>query len=119
MNSRSMIFASLLAASALSVAAPARAGLVITSRNTRGDLESPAEIRIEGGRLRMDIERPATHSVIFLPAASGSSGESQVVEIDHEKKTYVEMKGAPHYLEGHRRPAMDAVIDWLRARFPL
>jgi len=32
--------------------------------------------------------------------------------------TYVEMKGAPHYLEGHRRPAMDAVVDWLRARFP-
>ena len=32
--------------------------------------------------------------------------------------TYVEMKGAPHYLEGHRRPATDAVVDWLRARFP-
>ena len=31
---------------------------------------------------------------------------------------YHELKGAPHYLEGHRRPAMEIVVDWLRARFP-
>jgi pimeloyl-ACP methyl ester carboxylesterase len=33
-------------------------------------------------------------------------------------KTYVELRGAPHYLEGHRREAMAAVADWLAARFP-
>jgi pimeloyl-ACP methyl ester carboxylesterase len=32
--------------------------------------------------------------------------------------TYHELEGAPHYLEGHRRPAMERVVDWLRARFP-
>ncbi len=32
--------------------------------------------------------------------------------------TYVEMKGAPHYLEGHRRAAMARVEEWLAARFP-
>lgn len=32
--------------------------------------------------------------------------------------TYVEMKGAPHYLEGHRRDAMAHVEQWLRERFP-
>jgi alpha-beta hydrolase superfamily lysophospholipase len=32
--------------------------------------------------------------------------------------TYHEMKGAPHYLEGHRPAAMGVVADWLRARFP-
>ena len=32
--------------------------------------------------------------------------------------TYVEMHGAPHYLEGHRRAAFDITVDWLRARFP-
>jgi hypothetical protein len=32
--------------------------------------------------------------------------------------TYVEMKGAPHYLEGHRQAAMATVADWLAARFP-
>jgi hypothetical protein len=32
--------------------------------------------------------------------------------------TYVEMKGAPHYLEGHRIEAMKIVADWVAARFP-
>jgi hypothetical protein len=32
--------------------------------------------------------------------------------------TYVEMKGAPHYLEGHRREALATVADWLAARYP-
>jgi alpha-beta hydrolase superfamily lysophospholipase len=32
--------------------------------------------------------------------------------------TYVEIKGAPHYLEGHRRDAMEIVADWIRKRFP-
>lgn len=31
---------------------------------------------------------------------------------------YHELKGAPHYLEGHRREALEIVVDWLRARFP-
>ena len=29
--------------------------------------------------------------------------------------TYVEMKGAPHYLEGHRPEALAIVADWLAA----
>ena len=32
--------------------------------------------------------------------------------------TYVEMKGAPHYLEGHRTDALGHVADWMRTRFP-
>ena len=32
--------------------------------------------------------------------------------------TYVELKGAPHYLEGHRREALAIVAEWLAARFP-
>ena len=32
--------------------------------------------------------------------------------------TYHEMIGAPHYLEGHRRQAIEVVVEWLRARFP-
>jgi alpha-beta hydrolase superfamily lysophospholipase len=31
--------------------------------------------------------------------------------------TYEELRGAPHYLEGHRRAALARVADWLRARF--
>jgi pimeloyl-ACP methyl ester carboxylesterase len=32
--------------------------------------------------------------------------------------TYVPMKGAPHYLEGHRTEALAIVADWLAKRFP-
>jgi pimeloyl-ACP methyl ester carboxylesterase len=35
-----------------------------------------------------------------------------------EDVTYVEMTGAPHYLEGHRPEALARVVDWLRARYP-
>jgi hypothetical protein len=35
-----------------------------------------------------------------------------------EDITYVEMKGAPHYLEGHRPEALAHVVDWLAKRFP-
>jgi pimeloyl-ACP methyl ester carboxylesterase len=33
-------------------------------------------------------------------------------------KEYAEVAGAPHYLHGHRREAMDLVVDWLRSRVP-
>ncbi len=35
-----------------------------------------------------------------------------------EDSTYLELRGAPHYLEGFRREALGAVADWLAARFP-
>ena len=35
-----------------------------------------------------------------------------------DDRTYVEMKGAPHYLEGHRVEALEIVADWLRSRYP-
>jgi hypothetical protein len=61
-------------------------------------------------------------TILVHPTADTEIRVRQALEIVENSgaadKTYVEMKGAPHYLEGHRRPAMDAVIDWLRARFP-
>ena len=35
-----------------------------------------------------------------------------------EDTTYLELRGAPHYLEGHRPEALEAVAEWIRARFP-
>jgi alpha-beta hydrolase superfamily lysophospholipase len=31
---------------------------------------------------------------------------------------YHELKGVPHYFEGHRKEAMDITAAWLEARFP-
>jgi pimeloyl-ACP methyl ester carboxylesterase len=42
-----------------------------------------------------------------IVAASGASD-----------RTYVAMKGAPHYLEGHRPEALAIVADWIAKRFP-
>jgi len=35
-----------------------------------------------------------------------------------QDRTYVEIAGATHYLQGRRREAMDVVVDWLRPRVP-
>jgi alpha-beta hydrolase superfamily lysophospholipase len=35
-----------------------------------------------------------------------------------DDKEYVEIEGAAHYLHGHRRAALDTVVDWLRTRVP-
>jgi pimeloyl-ACP methyl ester carboxylesterase len=35
-----------------------------------------------------------------------------------DDRTYEELVGAPHYLQGRRGEAMDLVVDWLRARVP-
>jgi alpha-beta hydrolase superfamily lysophospholipase len=42
-----------------------------------------------------------------IAAASGS-----------DDVTYHELRGAPHYLEGHRREAMQLIPEWIAARFP-
>jgi alpha-beta hydrolase superfamily lysophospholipase len=44
--------------------------------------------------------------------------EEIVASAGAEDLTYVEMKGAPHYLEGHRREALAIVAEWLAARYP-
>ncbi|MGB1727538.1 MAG: alpha/beta hydrolase, partial [Ilumatobacteraceae bacterium] len=46
------------------------------------------------------------HQAAEIAAASGATD-----------LTLHELVGAPHYFEGHRREAMDLVVDWLRARF--
>jgi alpha-beta hydrolase superfamily lysophospholipase len=42
-----------------------------------------------------------------IHAASGS-----------DDATYVELAGAPHYLDGHRGAAIELIVDWLRPRVP-
>jgi alpha-beta hydrolase superfamily lysophospholipase len=39
-------------------------------------------------------------------------------EAGSDDVTYQAIDGAPHYLQGHRREALDLVTDWLRERLP-
>ncbi|MFM9133250.1 MAG: alpha/beta hydrolase, partial [Actinomycetota bacterium] len=74
-------------------------------------------------RLADTMPRVTVPTILVHPTADTEIRVRQALEIVEnsgaQDKTYVEMKGAPHYLEGHRRPAMDAVIDWMRTRYPL
>jgi hypothetical protein len=42
-----------------------------------------------------------------IHAASGS-----------DRAVYAELSGAGHYLHGHRRAALDLIVDWLRLQVP-
>lgn len=61
-------------------------------------------------------------TLIIHPTADTEIRVRQALEIrdaaGSDDVTYHAMKGAPHYLEGHRRQAIDLTVDWLRKRFP-
>ncbi len=61
-------------------------------------------------------------TLLVHPTADTEIRVSQAMEIvdnaGASDKTYIEMKGAPHYLEGHRKEALAVVADWLAKRFP-
>ncbi len=61
-------------------------------------------------------------TLILHPTADTEIRVRQALEIrdaaGSDDVVYHELKGAPHYLEGHRREAMERVADWLRGRFP-
>ncbi len=61
-------------------------------------------------------------TLLVHPTADTEIRVWQAKEIVHSAgaadTTYVEMKGAPHYLEGHRQQAMATVADWIAHRFP-
>ena len=61
-------------------------------------------------------------TLILHPTADTEIRVRQALEIrdaaGSDDVTYHALKGAPHYLEGHRPQAMELVADWIRARFP-
>jgi alpha-beta hydrolase superfamily lysophospholipase len=73
-------------------------------------------------RLADTMPRVTVPTILVHPTADTEIRVRQAKEIvanaGAADTTYVEMKGAPHYLEGHRREAMGAVADWLGKRFP-
>ena len=73
-------------------------------------------------KLADTMPRVTVPTILVHPTADTEIRVRQAKEIVDNAgaadRTYVEMKGAPHYLEGHRREALQIVGDWLRQRFP-
>ena len=73
-------------------------------------------------RLADTMPRVSVPTLLVHPTADTEIRIRQALEIVQASgatdRTYVEMRGAPHYLEGHRREAMDAVVSWLQQRYP-
>ena len=75
-------------------------------------------------RARMADTMPNIHipTLLIHPTADIEIRRREAQEIFESSgaadKTLLEITGASHYLEGHRREALDVVVEWLRKRFP-
>lgn len=82
--------------------------------STWSSLSSPA-------RLADTMPRVVCPTLVLHPTADTEIRLSQAREIrdraGSDDVTYHELKGAPHYLEGHRPAAMDIVAKWIKERF--
>ncbi|MFM7735508.1 MAG: alpha/beta hydrolase, partial [Alphaproteobacteria bacterium] len=92
-------------------------GRVMTARgwlSTWSSLSSRA-------RLSETIPKVTVPTMILHPTADTEIRLREAREIRDRSGasdvTYHEMKGAPHYLEGHRPEAMRLVAEWIRQRF--
>lgn len=64
-------------------------------------------------RLPTLIVHPTADTEIRVAQARGYRDASAAEDL-----TYEELTGAPHYLHGRRREAVDLLVDWLRPRVP-
>ena len=73
-------------------------------------------------KLADTMPRVTVPTILVHPTADTEIRVRQAIEIVEAAgatdRTYVELKGAPHYLEGHRQEALAVVADWLAKRFP-
>ena len=94
-------------------------GRVMTARgwlSTWSGLSSHAAVAQTVPRVSVPtlVIHPTGDTEIRLHQARGIFDASGAAD-----KAYVEVKGAPHYLHGRRREALDTIVDWLRSRVPL
>jgi alpha-beta hydrolase superfamily lysophospholipase len=75
-----------------------------------------------GARLADTMPQVTVPTILIHPTADTEIRIRQAKEIvdaaGADDVTFVEMVGAPHYLEGHRPAAMAHVAAWLAARYP-
>jgi pimeloyl-ACP methyl ester carboxylesterase len=73
-------------------------------------------------RLADTLPHVKVPTLIVHPTADTEIRVRQALEIRDaaggNDVTYHAMKGAPHYLEGHRREAMELTAEWMRKRYP-
>ncbi|MBM3827824.1 MAG: alpha/beta hydrolase [Actinobacteria bacterium] len=73
-------------------------------------------------RLADTMPKVTVPTLLIHPTADTEIRIRQAKEIAEASgavdRTYIEMTGAPHYLEGRRREALAHVAQWLVARFP-
>lgn len=73
-------------------------------------------------RLADTMPKVKVPTILVHPTADTEIRIRQAKEIvdsaGAEDTTYVELKGAPHYLEGHRPEALGVVAEWMAKRFP-
>ena len=83
--------------------------------STWSGLSSPREARGDDAEVRIPslVVHATADTEIRIRQAREIAAAAGADDI-----TYHEMKGAPHYLEGHRPEAMAFVAEWIRARFP-
>ncbi len=75
-----------------------------------------------GAKLAATMPKVTVPTLLVHPTADTEirlwQAEEIVANAGAQDVTYVPIKGAPHYLEGHRRESLDTVADWLSKRFP-
>jgi pimeloyl-ACP methyl ester carboxylesterase len=75
-----------------------------------------------GAKLADTMPAVTVPTLLLHPTADTEIRRRQAEEIvaaaGADDVTYVEMPGAPHYLEGHRREALEHVTGWLADRYP-
>ena len=78
--------------------------------------------RTSPAKLADTMPKVQVPTILLHPTADTEIRRSQAKQIAESAgatdTTYVELTGAPHYLEGHRPAALAAVADWLAVRFP-
>lgn len=73
-------------------------------------------------RLAATMPAVTVPTLVLHPTAGTQIRRHQATEIvaaaGADDVTYLELPGPPHYLNGHRRAALDQVVEWLRRRVP-
>jgi hypothetical protein len=93
-----------------------RGGLARTM-TARGWL-STWSARSSRAKLAETMPEVTVPTLLVHPTADTEIRRWQAAEISAAAGALVELKGAPHYLEGYRPEAMAIVSDWIAKRFP-